>query len=285
MLLVYLCKKRVVILDTKLQSLIADLSEKISSYGVVSFEFSVDLDPELTISQDIASLNPNPSKSPLIHKKTLSYLKKMQVHISSDDGYLSFNEHYLATYAKRDTDIIDFIKSMPGYFLFSSPKDETNLSQNFRRLMANRGYQSRMGWTFPVEQQRPWMGVYILALDTCQADTQLTLIKRGQELSRLLKEFQDKFIENHSEKLNPWVNQKWVNQKGIAIIQMLAQGASTDEIGQSLNLTKRGIDYHVEVLKEKFNAKNRAQLVSRAHDLGLFIKGDTLEDSDFNWKR
>lgn len=57
-----------------------------------------------------------------------------------------------------------------------------------------------------------------------------------------------------------------LSEKEHKILNMLLNGLTAKEIGERVNLSKRTIEYYSKKLKEKFDAENVIELVSRAKD-------------------
>ncbi|QIZ75779.1 helix-turn-helix transcriptional regulator [Ferrimonas lipolytica] len=56
------------------------------------------------------------------------------------------------------------------------------------------------------------------------------------------------------------------------VVGLTALGLTTREISELLNITNRGVDYHLEIAKSKLNAKNRPELILKAFKLGQLAK-------------
>ncbi|BCJ50224.1 hypothetical protein Asp14428_16990 [Actinoplanes sp. NBRC 14428] len=57
------------------------------------------------------------------------------------------------------------------------------------------------------------------------------------------------------------------------VLEGIAAGLSTADIGAELHLTVRGVEYHVSSLLRRTSSTNRAGLVGRAHALGILLPG------------
>jgi DNA-binding NarL/FixJ family response regulator len=62
----------------------------------------------------------------------------------------------------------------------------------------------------------------------------------------------------------------------ISIIGALAEGLQSKEMACKLNKSRATIEFYIRLLYVKMDARSRAQLVSRAYELGLFSPGATL---------
>ncbi len=77
-----------------------------------------------------------------------------------------------------------------------------------------------------------------------------------------------KLIEIGKPKINRGDN-FGLTKKELAVLKMIVQEMSNDEIAKSLNLAKRTIDSHRQNMLHKLNAKNTAGLVKAAYLLKL----------------
>ncbi|MCX7998801.1 MAG: helix-turn-helix transcriptional regulator [Leptospiraceae bacterium] len=57
-----------------------------------------------------------------------------------------------------------------------------------------------------------------------------------------------------------------LSEKEHKILNMLMSGLTAKEIGERINLSKRTVEYYSKKLKERFDAENVVELVSRAKD-------------------
>ncbi|GLY04030.1 MULTISPECIES: helix-turn-helix transcriptional regulator [Actinoplanes] len=55
----------------------------------------------------------------------------------------------------------------------------------------------------------------------------------------------------------------------LRVLEALAGGATSLQIGLRLHLSRQGVDYHVNRLQRSLRARNRASLISRAYVLGV----------------
>ncbi|WP_169308297.1 helix-turn-helix transcriptional regulator [Ferrimonas aestuarii] len=71
-----------------------------------------------------------------------------------------------------------------------------------------------------------------------------------------------RYLNGHGTALNKQ------NSKTKIIVNLTALGLSTGEISSLLNLTRRGVDYHLDKAKLKLGASNKANLVFKASQCG-----------------
>lgn len=78
-------------------------------------------------------------------------------------------------------------------------------------------------------------------------------------LSELIK-------KNHSKQQKKWAG---ITPKEIDVLNWLKEGKSSWEIGIILKISERTVNFHINNLKTKLGASNRAHCVAIAFDLGL----------------
>ena len=61
-------------------------------------------------------------------------------------------------------------------------------------------------------------------------------------------------------------------EKRKIILRSLADGLQTAEIAELVGLSPHTVDRHIDMMRATLKAKNRTQLVSRAHDHKLLEK-------------
>ncbi|USD36633.1 LuxR C-terminal-related transcriptional regulator [Ferrimonas sp. SCSIO 43195] len=69
-----------------------------------------------------------------------------------------------------------------------------------------------------------------------------------------------------------------IKDKTIKIIEMTAHGYSTKEIAEALFLTRRGVEYHLDIAKTKFGATNKSNLVFLATQNGCIKNASESND-------
>ncbi|RTR38676.1 hypothetical protein EKG38_10880 [Shewanella canadensis] len=64
------------------------------------------------------------------------------------------------------------------------------------------------------------------------------------------------------------INDRKIKQKTKDVVKMIALGLDRDEVSELFNLTKRGVDYHIDVAKEVLGASNKSSMVFQAMQQG-----------------
>ncbi|WP_028114999.1 helix-turn-helix transcriptional regulator [Ferrimonas kyonanensis] len=77
------------------------------------------------------------------------------------------------------------------------------------------------------------------------------------------------FIHNYPEYLSPLIIDGTIKKKALSVLRLTALGLNSREISEMLNITTRGVDYHIEKAKSQLGAANKAELVNIAKSLCL----------------
>ncbi|SDI31538.1 regulatory protein, luxR family [Ferrimonas sediminum] len=88
-----------------------------------------------------------------------------------------------------------------------------------------------------------------------------TLEDDPQALLQRLQAWQYQYAQPTAAQVNPLVDYQIISSVSHHILKRLAHGNQRSEIAKEMRLTKRGVDYHIGVLKELLKAKNTAHLV------------------------
>ena len=88
----------------------------------------------------------------------------------------------------------------------------------------------------------------------------------NRELRHLYLDLMDQF----EPRLNPFqAQQASFHPKALKVLKLFSEGDSSKVIASKLHLTEKGVDYHLSVMRERLNARNRTHLVSQAYQQGL----------------
>jgi DNA-binding CsgD family transcriptional regulator len=71
----------------------------------------------------------------------------------------------------------------------------------------------------------------------------------------------------------PRLGREGLSPLGARILEGVAGGASTEQLGARLYLSRQGVEYHVGQMLRQLRVPNRAALVARAHSEGMFAPG------------
>jgi len=192
---------------------------------------------------------------------------KARYGIYSSDSIRTFRQRYLQHFASGDEAYFD--KNSPGPNIWRAPDYSGGKGEQFKRLMDEYGIVSRGLWLLPIKYNPDWFAVFVFFSPLDRKTLSLKLNDNREQIDYQLKLYSSLFNEQCIAQLNPISNFNCLSSKAIQVLELTAQGYSSEEIGETLVMTKSGVHYHQNRLKELFNAKNQAQLVSSAHTLGV----------------
>lgn len=180
---------------------------------------------------------------------------------------MEYRHHYLSHFAASDDGY--FEKQALGLNLLRNADMSTAKGQQQQRLRDEYGIKSWGAWRFPIKYNPNWEAVYVFFSDREPDELKKGLQAAQEEIDHQLLLYSSLFNDQCIAQLNPITNFNCLSAKTMQVLQLTAQGYSSDEIGEKLTISESGVNYHQNRLKELFNAKNRAQLVSAAHTLGV----------------
>lgn len=60
-----------------------------------------------------------------------------------------------------------------------------------------------------------------------------------------------------------------ITERQRQVLVLLAKGATDYEIASQLDISARTVQFHVDRIKERLEARSRPELITRAHEQGL----------------
>ncbi|MBO9494595.1 helix-turn-helix transcriptional regulator [Thalassotalea sp. G20_0] len=101
-----------------------------------------------------------------------------------------------------------------------------------------------------------------------------------QELAFWLKDYQVPLLNacfyfhtllmrDYSYLFNPWLMNEMVSDRALDVLTLTANGLSSKEIASKINLSEKGVNYHLNHLREWLGAENRVHLVALAKDMRI----------------
>jgi len=220
------------------------------------------------------STNNNDLSQKIINKvsaaQRLRNKKNLEFVLFSDKNVKHLFNLFKRNFADSDLIFLEYSKMKkkfgPKVFLDATHTDKK--MQKWRDTMSAYGYKARGASIFELTFAQPLLGVIVFFSD-----------KEPEELSKALEDT-DRFskavdalahahIKSLNARTNPWVALGAISTNSHEILQHLAEGKDTLEISETMSMTKRGVDYHIDTLKELLQAKNRIQLVAKALKEGI----------------
>jgi len=114
-----------------------------------------------------------------------------------------------------------------------------------------------------------WGGMFRLYSPMDTRELELHLNKVRPELYHFLNMAHLECMAHHRDRFNPYLNMGVFCNKALNTLKLTAQGYCTREIGLKLDLSDRGVDYHIEKMRVKLKARNRMHLIAIASQVGM----------------
>lgn len=232
-------------------------SEFLAGQGVSEFFYGI----------TTKTLMPATNEFKKLRRRMPQEMLKAKYTVCSSDNILTFRHRYLQHFASGDEAYFD--RNQPGPNIWRDPDYSGGKGEQFKRLMDEYGIVSRALWLLPVKYNPDWYAVFVLFSPLDRNTLSQNLNVNREQINYQLQLYSSLFNEQCIEQLNPISNFNCLSPKALQVLELTAQGYSCEEIGEKLVMTESGVHYHQNRLKELFNAKNRAQLVSFAHSFGV----------------
>ncbi|WP_299794845.1 helix-turn-helix transcriptional regulator [uncultured Shewanella sp.] len=232
-------------------------SEFLAEQGVSEFFYGI----------TTKALMPATNEFKKLRRRMPKEMLKARYGICSSDSIRIYRHRYLQHFASGDEAYFD--KNLPGLNIWRDPDYSGGKGEQFKRLMDEFSIVSRALWLLPIKYNPDWYAVFVMFSPLDRKTLSQKLNANREQIDYQLKLYSSLFNEQCIAQLNPISNFNCLSPKAIQVLELTAQGYSCEEIGEKLVMTESGVHYHQNRLKELFNAKNRAQLVSFAHSLGV----------------
>ncbi|USD35911.1 hypothetical protein [Ferrimonas sp. SCSIO 43195] len=139
---------------------------------------------------------------------------------------------------------------------------EALFSPRLKRQLSGLGVASMVTVSVPCVLTSRFCGRFTLML---QGPVQVAYLQTHYEqVKRQLQSEQLAIAADHGIDINPLLDYNIVNPVSACVLDSLAQGEDRGQVSRQLNLTLRGVDYHIGILKEVFQARTIAQLMAQA---------------------
>lgn len=134
------------------------------------------------------------------------------------------------------------------------------VGNNLGRAMRRQGYRHKLTLSLPCPLVKENTGRFTLLM---RSDDELARIRSALPALQLtLEEIQRTVSMNYSPVIHPLVDYNLISPVSAYILRLLASGESRESMAEEMNLTLRGIDYHMANLKAALGARNIANLVA-----------------------
>ena len=248
------------------QQVIDSLMTKLSSYGITHFYYSI-------VPAEQSELLQNMGNRTKFYFGNVNSQKKMRFAVVSDDAVLQFRELFLSQFSKLDRRFMHSIPcgcndQSPLFFPQSKPPPE-RYEKKLQHLRAKIGMQSSVVSYHLLASKESWIGKFHLFSPMENSELRETLKPIEHEVHELLQSYSTLFDAHALQDLNPIANFGLLSLNCIKILKLAAEGDSSEEIGQKLFLSERGVNYHLDRARDLLGARNRTNLISKAYQKGV----------------
>lgn len=208
----------------------------------------------------------------VLSKATLSTKKTDKADISmisfSDQNVRNCFHVFKRSFVKSDPAFAEMSKMEVKTKVFLKSHPMGDKEQKWYDTMARHGYRSRGVSVFELKCAKPLLGVIVFFSDQ-PPEVLSELIENSEAFSRIADSLAERIVTTLNSHTNPWVALGAISSNSHKILKLLADGMDTGEIAQEVSLTRRGVDYHIELMKELLQTKSRAHLIAKAFREGV----------------
>ncbi|QFU24539.1 helix-turn-helix transcriptional regulator [Shewanella eurypsychrophilus] len=179
---------------------------------------------------------------------------------SSSHTAQKIQRHYIDQVAPRDINFGLALKLEQPYYYQLSERGQVNKAN---KLFSSYGIKTVLSYPVRHYASEAWCGRFTLLSKERELNFDLV------DLDTSLKQLQTVLFEHYHQELNPYRQVSLFNQTAIKALKMVAKGLQNSEISEELHITIRGVEYHLESMRNKLSASNRANLVHIAHQLEI----------------
>ncbi|BDY05569.1 hypothetical protein F0521_26100 [Ferrimonas sp. YFM] len=247
------------------QQLIDDFSSRLAEFGLGRFYYTLLpnlFQKEKTLMDCDRSLD----------WKRFFNLKRMRYAVASDEDILRYREEYLQRFAHTDG---NFRQGgfKPQWELLPCVWHDDGIPSRrlagFRKLKQRHGFETRLVFYHVMPGREDIVGLCMLFSDKPADELETMLASSRQELAELIQAYSETFNALTFRSINPLANFGVLSPTCIQILAQVAEGFSSEEIGQQLFMTERGVNYHLDRARQILAARNRTNLVSKAYQQGV----------------
>ncbi|MCO6188119.1 LuxR family transcriptional regulator [Rhizobium sp. L1K21] len=148
--------------------------------------------------------------------------------------------------------------------------DKSTKNGKMRRMLQDaKAHGLSHGYSFPVHSPRGLIGGLVLVGDELElSPLELSLFEQVAKVS-LLELQKMEAVEGQAGQLDTGAVEATVRE--LEILNFLADGLTSQEIGELLKISPNTVDWHVNSLQEKHGARNRQHTVALAFRRGLIV--------------
>ncbi|WP_165767315.1 helix-turn-helix transcriptional regulator [Parendozoicomonas haliclonae] len=192
----------------------------------------------------------------------LSHLKKNTSYLASTEDEFARHQAYLGK--MRTSDLPSSIQQG-----FSQPYIMAADSREQMQGHPDSNFNSAINWPISSFCNPEWGMMFFLKSWRDADEMRVWYLNNMQLLGNLLFSYHLEFMLHHKNAFNPFLQMGVFKIKTLDVLRMAANGDSGKVISQELCMTPGGVDYHIEQMRIKLQAKNRVHLIKIANRLEI----------------
>ncbi|BCV56221.1 helix-turn-helix transcriptional regulator [Shewanella algae] len=184
------------------------------------------------------------------------WLRRPIASLASSGRIATLQQYYLEHFARCDSNFAESLSADKAWRYRWQEHDPV------KTLFAKHGYDTVLSFPVPSYANPTWFGRFILlASGRPEPDPE-----RVQQTLILV---QSLLFEHDRQRFNPFLQSRIFKANARKVLRMAATGLQNHEISDRLHISVRGVEYHMESMRKKLGASNRANLIHLAHQFEL----------------
>lgn len=114
---------------------------------------------------------------------------------------------------------------------------------------------------------RGWHCQFMLNSTLANLELSCWLRCHQMELLNTCFYFHSLLMRDYSYLFNPWLGDEMISDRALDVLALTANGLGSKEVASKINLSEKGVNYHLNQLRELLGAENRVHLVAIAKDM------------------
>ncbi|WP_100143273.1 response regulator transcription factor [Shewanella carassii] len=184
------------------------------------------------------------------------WLRKPIASLASTSRIAALQQFYLEHFARSDSNFVESLSADKAWRYRWQEGDPV------KKLFTKHGYDTVLSFPVPSYANPTWFGRFML-LGSGHPDPE------PERLQQTLILAQSLLFEHDRQRFNPFLQSRIFKANARKVLRMAATGLQNHEISDRLHISVRGVEYHMESMRKKLGASNRANLIHLAHQFEL----------------
>ncbi|USD39080.1 MULTISPECIES: helix-turn-helix transcriptional regulator [Ferrimonas] len=246
-------------------SILEDFVNRLEPCGFNRFYYAIVTDDEYSIRDTLGCCS-NLNASRMVN------LRRMRFAVASDASILEYRDEYLHRYAQSDETFARLgpaLRKRHNPFIWPGNVLPSRRLKSFQRFQQRFGVDARATYYHPLPERPGWLGVCHLFSPLSVDEVNDKVNQDFSEFKNLLSHYCETFTALSFGSINPLANFGVLSSTCIQILSLVADGYSSEEIGEQLYMSERGVNYHLDRARQILMARNRTNLISKAFRQGV----------------